>query len=83
MIPMIRDHFFNAGCWVGEIKAQDIQVTALYKVMQERAFIANGSAVDNSKLVGPGFTATSPHSKRSRSRFFSFNCGGSCFELPR
>ena len=31
-------------------QAQDIQVTALYKVMQERAFIANGSAVDESKI---------------------------------
>ena len=20
MVPTIRDHFFNAGCWVGEIK---------------------------------------------------------------
>ena len=31
-------------------QAQDIQVTALYKIMQERGFITNGSAVDESKI---------------------------------
>ena len=31
-------------------QAQDIKVTALYKVMQERAFIANVSTVVESKI---------------------------------
>ena len=31
-------------------QTQDIQVTTFYEVVQERAFIANGSTIDKSKI---------------------------------
>ena len=31
-------------------ETQDIQVTVFYEVVQERAFIANGSTIDKSKV---------------------------------
>ena len=40
----------SVGLMMSLSKVQDIQVTVLYKVMQERAFIANGSTFDESKI---------------------------------